>query len=154
MPKDWLISSAARSCCCALWYRLTPSSRQTWSSPARTSNHQQFADQAEQYLKGVAGKLAARGIKVRTIICEGPVAEAILDHAKESQIDLIVMSTHGRGGVSRWVYGSVADRVLQARPVRCCSCEWRADRQFRLQVQVASECTTSVVTCSTCRPAT
>ena len=80
------------------------------------SNHQQFADQAEQYLKGVAGKLAARNVKARIIACEGPVAEAILDRAKENQIDLIVMSTHGRGGVSRWVYGSVADRVLQTAP--------------------------------------
>jgi nucleotide-binding universal stress UspA family protein len=80
------------------------------------SNHQQFEDQAEHYLQAVAGKLAARQIKVRTMTCDGPVAEAILDRARENQIDLIVMSTHGRGGVSRWVYGSVADRLLQAAP--------------------------------------
>ena len=80
------------------------------------SNHQQYVDQADQYLKGVVGKLAARNIKARVITCEGPVAEAILDRARGNQIDLIVMSTHGRGGVSRWVYGSVADRVLQAAP--------------------------------------
>jgi nucleotide-binding universal stress UspA family protein len=80
------------------------------------SNHQQFADQAEAYLKGMIGKLMARNIKARSITCEGPVAEAILDRAKEDRIDMIVMSTHGRGGVSRWVYGSVADRILQAAP--------------------------------------
>jgi nucleotide-binding universal stress UspA family protein len=80
------------------------------------SNHQQFAEQADQYLKGVAGKLAARQINVRTLTCEGPVAEAIIERARENRIDLIVMSTHGRGGVSRWVYGSVADRLLQAAP--------------------------------------
>lgn len=80
------------------------------------SNHQQFADQADQYLRGVAGKLAAHKLRVRTIACDGPIAEAILDRARDNQIDLIVMSTHGRGGVSRWVYGSVADRLLQAAP--------------------------------------
>lgn len=80
------------------------------------SNHQQFADQADQYLKTVAGKLAARRIQVRTLTCDGPVAEAIIERARENRIDLIVMSTHGRGGVSRWVYGSVADRLLQAAP--------------------------------------
>lgn len=72
--------------------------------------------QTEQYLKEVAGRLAAQGVKVRTLTCEGPVAEAILDHARAQCADMIVMSTHGRGGVSRWVYGSVADRVLQAAP--------------------------------------
>ena len=72
--------------------------------------------QAEQYLQTQAGKLAAQGIVVRTVACLGPVAEAILDHARSLEVDVIVMSTHGRGGVSRWVYGSVADRVLQAAP--------------------------------------
>lgn len=80
------------------------------------SNHQQFTDQAEQYLKGVADRLAARQLKVRTRTCDGPVAEAIIECARDNKIELIVMSTHGRGGVSRWVYGSVADRLLQAAP--------------------------------------
>ena len=72
--------------------------------------------QAEQYLQAQAGKLAAQGIAVHMVACQGPVAEAILDHARSLAVDVIVMSTHGRGGVSRWVYGSVADRVLQAAP--------------------------------------
>ena len=72
--------------------------------------------QAEQYLQTQAGKLTAQDIAVRTVVCTGPVAEAILDHARSLAVDVIVMSTHGRGGVSRWVYGSVADRVLQAAP--------------------------------------
>jgi len=79
-------------------------------------NQKQFVEQAGQYLQGVAGRLQARGIGTKSAICEGPVAEAILNHAKAENAELIVMSTHGRGGVSRWVYGSVADRVLQAAP--------------------------------------
>jgi nucleotide-binding universal stress UspA family protein len=73
--------------------------------------------QAEQYLHALATtRLTGRGFPVRTVVCPGPVAEAILDHARSSSADIIVMSTHGRGGISRWVYGSVADRVLQAAP--------------------------------------
>lgn len=77
------------------------------------SDMHQLSAQAEEYLKNTANQLRARGLQVRSATCEGPVAEAILEHAEALSADLIVMSTHGRGGVSRWVYGSVADRVLQ-----------------------------------------
>ncbi len=73
----------------------------------------ELSTHAAQYLEGVAGQLRAQGLRVRTEVCEGPVAEAILEHAAQLGVDLIVMSTHGRGGVLRWVYGSVAERVLQ-----------------------------------------
>lgn len=75
-----------------------------------------FAKVAQEYLDGVAAALQAAGLQASSRICEGPVAEAILDHATDAGVDMIVMSTHGRGGLSRWVYGSVADRVLQAAP--------------------------------------
>ena len=48
-----------------------------------------------------------------TKILEGPIAQTIIDLAKEENVDLIVMSTHGRSGIGRWVYGSVATKVLQ-----------------------------------------
>jgi nucleotide-binding universal stress UspA family protein len=44
-------------------------------------------------------------------------AEAIVEEAARRQVDLIVMATHGYGGVRRWMLGSVADKVLQAAPV-------------------------------------
>ncbi len=44
----------------------------------------------------------------------GPAADRIIDYAKENAIDLIAMSTHGRSGISRWVFGSVTDKVLHA----------------------------------------
>ena len=43
----------------------------------------------------------------------GRAAEAILDYAMTVQPDVIVMSTHGRSGIGRWLLGSVADRVMQ-----------------------------------------
>ncbi|MFN2165877.1 MAG: universal stress protein [Anaerolineae bacterium] len=74
---------------------------------------QALTNEATQYLGRKSQGLAEQGIRLKEVLCEGPVAEAILDHAVSLDVDLIVMSTHGRGGVLRWVYGSVADRVLQ-----------------------------------------
>ncbi|HID52577.1 MAG TPA: universal stress protein [Anaerolineae bacterium] len=75
---------------------------------------QQNSDAAYQYLMGVKETLADKDIAVRTVLLEDEqVAEAILENAAKMDVDTIVMSTHGRGGISRWVYGSVADKVLR-----------------------------------------
>ena len=70
-------------------------------------------------LKAVADELAAQGVKAETVIAEGEPAGAIIDYENEGQIDLVVMSTHGRSGLSRFVYGSTAERVLRhgAKPI-------------------------------------
>jgi len=47
----------------------------------------------------------------------GKAADAIVDYARRSKADLVVMATHGLSGVKRWVRGSVADKVLQEAPV-------------------------------------
>ncbi len=73
-------------------------------------------EQAQQYLQAVSGMLRAKGLTASTVILESPVPDAIIDYAKGEGVDLIVMSTHGRGGISRWVYGSVAEKVLQGAP--------------------------------------
>jgi nucleotide-binding universal stress UspA family protein len=70
--------------------------------------------QAQRYLERIAGKLEARGIKVRTEVLFWPPAEAIASYAELNGADIIVMSTHGRSGPSRWAYGSVADKVLRS----------------------------------------
>ncbi len=74
---------------------------------------------AKDYLVKVADSLKGDGIAVETDIVYGEPAEEILDYATQNKVDLIVMSTHGRSGVSRWVFGSVAERVLRhsATPV-------------------------------------
>ncbi|MEZ4726689.1 MAG: universal stress protein [Caldilineaceae bacterium] len=43
----------------------------------------------------------------------GDVAPTIIDTATNERIDLLVMNTHGRSGLRRWVYGNVANRVLR-----------------------------------------
>jgi len=57
-----------------------------------------------------------KGIKSCYFVLHGLILETILDIAETDKADLIVMSTHGRSGLSRWVYGSVAAKVLQAAP--------------------------------------
>lgn len=70
--------------------------------------------QADRYLSRIAENLEAKGAKVRTMVLFWPPAEAIVSYAEEKSADIIVMSTHGRSGPSRWAYGSVADKVLRA----------------------------------------
>ncbi|MBI3943038.1 MAG: universal stress protein [Chloroflexi bacterium] len=69
--------------------------------------------QAVEYLKDKVDTLRAKGIKVCYKVLEGLIAESILDLVQTEKADLIAMSTHGLSGIRRWVYGSVADRVLQ-----------------------------------------
>ncbi len=47
-------------------------------------------------------------------ILHGRAAETLAEYASRNGIDLIVMATHGRSGVSRWVWGGVADRILRS----------------------------------------
>ncbi len=65
------------------------------------------------YLLKVADSLKKDGLVVQTAVISGKATEKILDYANKNQVDLIVMSTHGRSGISRWAFGSVADRVLR-----------------------------------------
>lgn len=69
--------------------------------------------EAGDYLTKVACRLEQGGAQVHSNVIIGRVEERIIDYAKEENIDLIIMATHGRSGVSRWVRGSVADRVLR-----------------------------------------
>jgi nucleotide-binding universal stress UspA family protein len=68
---------------------------------------------AERHLTNLAEEMKTRGHKVTAIVRTGQqVAVEIIDFAKESGVDLIVMCTHGRSGITRWVLGSVAHKVL------------------------------------------
>lgn len=78
---------------------------------------QQLETEANAYLGRVQSKLRILGFRTQMELLEGePIAEMILELARDKGIDLIVMSTHGYSGNQRWVYGSVADKVLQQAP--------------------------------------
>jgi nucleotide-binding universal stress UspA family protein len=68
---------------------------------------------APAYLEETARMLNAEGCQVRTILTEDHAVEAILKTAQAQAVDLIAMTSHGRSGLSRAVYGSVTDRVLR-----------------------------------------
>lgn len=76
---------------------------------AQRATHRQATD----YIDQVAHKLADDGIRSQGVVAEGEPAESILNYAHQNQVDLILLSSHGRSGLSRWAFGSVADRVVR-----------------------------------------
>ena len=79
-----------------------------------TEMRQQSEQDAHNYLQAYQGSLKQQGYAVDTQVTEGEnVADALIQVASNLKVDAIVMSTHGRGGLSRWVFGSVADKVLR-----------------------------------------
>jgi len=72
--------------------------------------------EASEYLKKMETKLKRQGVKVKSEVIPGElgrVAETILQAAQRENVDLIAMATHGRSAVSRWVYGGVANRIVE-----------------------------------------
>ena len=69
---------------------------------------------AGEYLKKISAKVSLGGAVVKTEVISGRPAEILAEYATKNQVDLIVIATHGRSGVSRWVWGSVADRILRS----------------------------------------
>ena len=68
--------------------------------------------EAEEYLAGKQGELRQGGMSVRTLVESGPVVTTITDVAMRENVDLVAMASHGRGGLVRVFYGSVAVGVL------------------------------------------
>ena len=74
----------------------------------------EMREEAQRYLQRIAGELSARGIKTDWKVLEGKPAEQIVERARETGADLLIMASHGASGISRWVWGSVTDRILRA----------------------------------------
>ena len=72
---------------------------------------------AQTYLEEVASRLESQGIRVETAVRQGLTLENITQFVEENGIDLIVMSTHGRGYFQRFMVGSVTDRVIRSSHV-------------------------------------
>jgi nucleotide-binding universal stress UspA family protein len=71
-------------------------------------------EKATAYLERVAARLRARSLCVETTLVVGSPAHAICDYARAHAVDLIAMATHGHGGLSRVLLGSVTDAVVHA----------------------------------------
>ena len=70
-------------------------------------------DELRNYLLGVEKNLMQPGVDIQREVRFGNPANEIITYAHDIQADLIAMCTHGRSGIARWTYGSVADRVLR-----------------------------------------
>lgn len=107
-PVDWLRRDLLRGDLSALHIDLVTdvASRQVDAQRAT----------AEHYLQQQVETLRSQGITVDLAIVEGEPATMILNYAREHAVDLIALATHGRGGLGRLVYGSVAEDVLRSAP--------------------------------------
>ena len=77
---------------------------------------EKYEASAKEYLDKVAEDFQKDGITTETLlpkISHGTAANEILNYAKENGVDIIVMTTHGRSGVARWAFGSVAEKVIR-----------------------------------------
>jgi nucleotide-binding universal stress UspA family protein len=68
--------------------------------------------EAEDYLRDLQGRLAYEQISIEYRPASEGIARQILDFAAQRDVDLIVLSSHGRTGVDRWIHGNVAQKVL------------------------------------------
>jgi nucleotide-binding universal stress UspA family protein len=94
---------------------LKPPTRADYAIPHPELYERQLDDQqreAKTYLDGHKGQLMEKNIESTSRVVFGPVVKEILRVAEKDNVDLIAICSHGRGGLSRLFYGSVASGVL------------------------------------------
>lgn len=84
-----------------------------WDATVTTFSLDREESFALAYLDSKREALTASGLNTRAKVVQGQAAEAVLEAAAEEKADLIAMSTHGRSGLSRWLFGSVATKILE-----------------------------------------
>ena len=70
--------------------------------------------EAEKYLKEIVARFGKTGANTKADVIYGKASEVLSDYATKHDVDLVIIATHGRSGVSRWVWGSVADRLVRS----------------------------------------
>ena len=75
-----------------------------------------FFAQAEAKMSVLMESVKERMAGVDAVVVSGEAADAILAHARDRQVDLIVIATHGAQGMEKVLLGSVADRVIKGAP--------------------------------------
>jgi nucleotide-binding universal stress UspA family protein len=77
----------------------------------------QYRHMHQLYMEEVAGQMRNRINKVSPLVLPGRPAEEIIGYAEKNDVNLIIMTSHGRSGITAWAAGSVASKVLQAAKV-------------------------------------
>jgi len=70
--------------------------------------------EAKDYLDQIKNRLKYEGTELHSEVLVGRVADSLADYTEKNDIDLILIATHGRSGVTRWVRGSIADKILRS----------------------------------------
>jgi nucleotide-binding universal stress UspA family protein len=84
------------------------------AAKARKRQDEHNRAEAKQYLNNIIKQGTYDGAALKAEVIMGKPADSIAEYAEKKGVDLIVIATHGRSGISRWVYGSVADKVLRS----------------------------------------
>jgi nucleotide-binding universal stress UspA family protein len=82
---------------------------------------------AQTYLHKIVQKMKSKGFTAHSKILRGKAADSLVDYINQGNFDLMIMATHGRSGITRWIWGSVAERILHfstipiliIRPPKC-----------------------------------
>ena len=84
------------------------------ATKARESSDAMNKADAENYLSDIAGRFQYGNARNQTVVLTGKAAETIAEYAEKNEVDLIIIATHGRSGISRWVWGGSADKILRS----------------------------------------
>ncbi len=92
---------------------LSPEQRTDLVKPVDPLNWKITQVEAETYLNMIAMRLEKTGLSVGTLVKEGPPGERIVEFALQDNIDLVVLSSHGSSGLTRWNVSSVTRKIIQ-----------------------------------------
>ena len=74
----------------------------------------ELQQEAHRYLKRVTQKLKRSGIVAHPMILNGKTAESLIEYINDNDVDLVIMATHGRSGISKLFWGSIAEKVIRS----------------------------------------
>ena len=72
---------------------------------------------ADEYLLKQVLRLKGKGIEAKAEVVSGVVTDELISYAEKNGVDLVVIATHGRSGIGRWLMGSTAERILKTSKV-------------------------------------
>lgn len=97
-------------------YRLHPHVVYPWTPSAPAHRRSELAHETQRHLEKIAAPLRELGLDIQVVAQEGHPPEVIDAEANRVAADVIAMGTHGRSGLNRLLFGSVAERVLPRAP--------------------------------------
>ena len=97
---------------------------------------EQAADICVRYLAKIQKRLSKSGLNSRYVVLDGLPIHVISQYARRNDIDLIVMSSHGRTGIKRWIFGSITEKVIHNSVCPVFAVRGLNDRSIILHVNV------------------